>query len=837
MRSVSRQAIRSLSTSFCCRKDAKTRYILSMFPYPSGRLHMGHMRVYSISDALAQYYRLNGFNVLHPIGWDSFGLPAENAARLMGVQPDQWTEQNIEVMREQLKRTGVKFDWDREISTCQPDFYKWTQWIFVKLFENNLVHRRFSSVFWDPVDQTVLAAEQIDADGRSWRSGAVAEKRKLKQWAIETPKYAKRLFDGLELIKDNWQEVASIQANWINKCDVFRFTLPVMDNGKSNGEVLDLRIIDPSELAQAEFIIVQSDHSLADQEKDNRYVSSKVVKNFLNGRELPIVFLAPNEHENHSENMFMGARIGFAAKSQYDKSLARSLGIIRSNFDKQSFTPEQIFEKANAANVGGYQTSRILRDWVVSRQRGWGTPIPIVINNDNDEHCRPVSVEMLPVLSEQRGQSMPNNGRIETDTLDTFFDSSWYYLRFLDPSNKNELASLDKISAHMPVDVYVGGIEHADVHLFFARFISYFLYDIGVTNVLEPFQRLLPQGFVRGQTFVELNTGRYVPSEDVESENKLKSKSTGKSVEMLYEKMSKSKANGVDPLDIIDRIGVDLTRLQLLGVSAPRANMNWDEDDLKGMRKWIERMQWVIETYIQQREAYPTLTKFEMVSPKRESYYRENYNYFVRNVSLCMEVLNVHNTAVARLQGLTNTLRKMEPNEAGRSIELERCVHALVIMLQIFAPNTAQKFWEMLKTIQPLNAEVRYENAQLSEQKWPQVDHDAEIDFIVSVNDTSSSRITVTREAIEHLDDEKLIQLAKQDHHSAFFKLLADRSIDVSNIRVKRHPGFYVNLNLTSSQLTDIDQLRKLISGLTSEKIRSRKEAKKQRRELGQNVK
>lgn len=313
----------------------------------------------------------------------------------------------------------------------------------------------------------------------------------------------------------------------------------------------------------------------------------------MNGRPLPIVFLAPNEHERHQEEYFLKARVGFAAKSLFDRSLARLLSPSSSAPQRVSSSPDQVLKKAKQLKLGGYQTSRVLQDWVVSRQRGWGTPIPIVIDAQNEENCRVVPVNLLPVLPEQRGQVMPDNGRIESDTLDTFFDSSWYYLRYLDPKNNQALADLSKINEYMPVDVYVGGIEHADVHLFFARFMSYFLYDIGATTVLEPFQRLLPQGFVRGQTFIELGSGRYIPKSDVEQvegmsfihfavslfdlEGEWKSKSSGKPLDMVYEKMSKSKANGVDPSEVIDKYGVDLTRLQLLAAAAPRSNLDWSE--------------------------------------------------------------------------------------------------------------------------------------------------------------------------------------------------------------------------------------------------------------------
>ncbi|KAI6241419.1 Leucyl-tRNA synthetase [Aphelenchoides fujianensis] len=653
-----------------------------MFPYPSGRLHLGHMRVYSISDVLARYYRLNGFNVFHPIGWDAFGLPAENAARSMGVRAADWTRQNIADMREQLRRTGVQFDWDAELSTCDPDFYRWTQWIFGRLHQEGL---------------TVLAAEQIDADGRSWRSGAPVEKRKLRQWAVETPKYAKQLLDGLHDLRADWREVADIQANWIGKCDAFRFILPVQ-GGEHEGETLDLRLLDPTELGRAEFVLLHSEHPLVDDEPKGRHAASVWTcsrKRFSKGR---------------------SKRVRAATK--------------RAERSPTGWSPD---------NASGALRSR----W------SWTA-----------EESRVFPLEQLPLLPERRGEQF-EGGRIETDTLDTFFDSSWYFLRFLDPHNSKALADPAKLREFMPVDVYVGGIEHADVHL-----------------------------------------------------------------------MSKSKANGVDPLEVIDEVGVDLTRLQLLAAAAPRAHLNWGESDLKGLRKWIERMEWVVDAYVRQRRSLAAQPAVERVTPQREEFFRENFNYFVRNVSICLEVLNVHNTAIARLQGLTNTLRKIDPEEAGRSVELERCIHALVVMLQVrVRPETAEKFWSKLVEVKPLSSGVRKEDAPLSAQRWPQVDDDAVTDFSVSMLDTSCSRASVPRPEVEPLGDAELVELAKREHHSAFFKLLDEHKVHIEKLVINRRPGLHVNIDITAPPSVDMPALRKILEQLAQQKTKDRKSAKKKRLE------
>ncbi|KAK6027892.1 tRNA ligase class I, partial [Ostertagia ostertagi] len=375
-----------------------------MFPYPSGSLHMGHMRVYTISDVTARYYRLNGFDVIHPIGWDAFGLPAENAARERGVDPRQWTLSNIESMKNQLEKTGILFDWDREISTCDPSYYRWTQWIFLRLYEHGLLRRILAEVNWDPVDNTVLAAEQIDSEGRSWRSGAVVEKRKLRQWMVETPRYAKD------------------------------------DRHQPMEELLDLHRLPFS------------------------------VLNGISGVWMPVIVVPENYG---GPPMHLNAR--HHSKSRQDRRALMPMNL------------RDVQEIAKFGNYGGYMTSRTLQDWVVSRQRSWGTPIPMILSPDGMTAV-PLDNDQLPLLQgQERGGKVPcdrlkgGEGHYETDTLDTFFDSAWYYLRYLDPHNQNALLSKEA-SAKMPVDIYVGGIEHAAVHMFFARFISYFLTDIGVTQ-------------------------------------------------------------------------------------------------------------------------------------------------------------------------------------------------------------------------------------------------------------------------------------------------------------------------------------------------------------------
>uniref|UniRef100_A0A1I7T7E4 leucine--tRNA ligase n=1 Tax=Caenorhabditis tropicalis TaxID=1561998 RepID=A0A1I7T7E4_9PELO len=720
------------------RRNEK-KYILSMFPYPSGRLHIGHMRVYTISDATARYYRLNGYEVIHPIGWDSFGLPAENAARDKGVDPREWTLKNIETMREQLKRTKILFDWEREISTCEPEFFRWTQWIFCKLHDHGLVRRTSAEVNWDPIDKTVLAAEQIDGEGRSWRSGAPAEKRKLSQWMIETPKYAKRLQDGLRKMAEQWGEVADIQSNWIGKCDVWRFMLPVI--GK-NDEFIDLRIRNIHKIANAEFLILKKSHPMA-AERNGAELPEKLpfeVLNGVTGRSIPAIVV--DDDYRSSEEFFLNSRIG---SFENDKDLVEKFGILEPKH-KRVLTKNDIQEMAAFGGYGGYETSRTLTDWVVSRQRGWGTPIPMI----QLENGKRVTSDRLPVLGTDRGQKSERGGVFDSDTLDTFFDSAWYYLRYLDPKNTKELSSKDSLQ-RMPVDVYVGGIEHAAVHMFFARFIAHFLNDIGVITTAEPFTDLIPQGIVRGKTFIDKSTGKFLHPNHVDPSDT--------SVEVVYQKMSKSKNNGVDLAAMIESEGVDMTRLRLLEAAAPRAPINWEETNLKGIKKLLDRIASINSTILENQGK-----RIEILEEK-ETQIRETFNFFVRNVGMCLEVLHLHNTALMRLQGFTNALKKIDSIYLANSPEGERAVKSLIVMLQVFCPHVAAEMW----------AALRPSDGLISNQPWPQTDSDAEIEFLLMIDGVSGGRPAVDRRLIEDLRLKDLWKRAEESEHSDILKMIKNK--------------------------------------------------------------
>uniref|UniRef100_A0A915BQS3 leucine--tRNA ligase n=1 Tax=Parascaris univalens TaxID=6257 RepID=A0A915BQS3_PARUN len=816
----------------CGKNSAARKYILSMFPYPSGNLHMGHMRVYTISDVIARYYRLSGFNVIHPMGWDAFGLPAENAAVERGVDPEQWTHTNIRTMREQLLKTGIIFDWDREILTCSPEYYRWTQWIFCKLYDHGLVYRSLAEVNWDPVDCTVLAAEQIDESGRSWRSGAIAEKRKLKQWIVETPKYAKRLLEGLQKMP-HWQEVAEIQANWIGKCDVWRFRLPLKNgDGTLLDETFDLRIRQPHRLASARALFIRGAHPLASPGAKLPYILKETAMNIVRGNEMRIIWV-PAEKSSSEEEYFLDARIA-SEESDLDVALARSLGVeLRSSPIWSTLNDKDVVQIAEFGKYGGYETSERLLDWVVSRQRRWGTPIPVLLSDDAEHrHAVRVRDDELPVVPStgDRPQRIPCSrlpngfGIPETDTLDTFFDSSWYYLRYLDPKNDEEIIAADKV-AQMPVDVYIGGIEHAAVHLFFARFISYFLNDIGVTRSVEPFDQLLPQGVVRGRTFLRIDNGKYVPEADViQKESTFVEKSDGGEVIVQYEKMSKSKHNGVEPLLVLDRDGIDLTRLQLLSSAAPRAPVNWGDADMKGLKKWLNRVSWVVNEYVAQRSS--SSRNCRRVDSATEAHYREVYNYAVRNVSMLLEVLHLHNTAIARLIGLTNSLRKAEPSLFGRSVEVERCVHALVIMMQVFAPHTAAELWSALCSVIAIDETKWRKTEAVTEQDWPLVDADADIDFILKVLDVSCGRVAMPRQLIEGLNAEEVLKVASEGSHKWFLEELAKAGHQPLKCELQQREGLHVTLTLHFGDSLKQDYVKKLLNEMAARRVKKKKSQK-----------
>lgn len=559
-----------------------------MFPYPSGNLHMGHVRVYTISDTVARFQRMCGYNVFQPIGWDAFGLPAENAAIQRGIEPKVWTEHNISQMKQQLQDLGCSFDWKHEMSTCDPEYYRWTQKLFLMLHKEGMAYQNEALVNWDPVDRTVLADEQVDANGCSWRSGAKVEKKLLKQWFIKTTAYAQELLDGLDdpTLRD-WRDIINLQRHWIGNCDGYSFQLLT-----SASSFLRVWTANPEYFKDPNaFVVLKTTHHLA---KDKKNSFDITIENPFTGTIMPVIFcdtpvfadkcdvyLAAPSFRDEDKELQESLSLSFFAKDD--------LKISKQNLEAMR---AEVLESAKRLKIGGYKVSSKLQDWLVSRQRYWGTPIPII-------HCDkcgvvPVPDEQLPVVLPEKAEIDRNpeealkckcpkcqnpNAMRESDTMDTFVDSSWYYLRYLDPTNTQKIFDKNIISQTMPVDLYIGGKEHAVLHLYYARFMNHFLHSQGLVNCSEPFSRLLVQGMVMGRSFRVKGSGRYVQEHDVEVVNAKKNqavlKETREPVIMTWEKMSKSKMNGVDPTDMFREYGTDTTRLIILADVAPTSHRNW----------------------------------------------------------------------------------------------------------------------------------------------------------------------------------------------------------------------------------------------------------------------
>ncbi|XP_053075521.1 leucine--tRNA ligase, mitochondrial isoform X4 [Acinonyx jubatus] len=595
-------------------------YVLSMFPYPSGKLHMGHVRVYTISDTIARFQKMRGMQVINPMGWDAFGLPAENAAIERNLHPESWTQSNIKHMRKQLDQLGLCFSWDREITTCLPDYYKWTQYLFIKLYEAGLAYQKEALVNWDPVDQTVLANEQVDEHGCSWRSGAKVEQKYLRQWFIKTTAYAKAMQDALADLPE-WYGIKGMQAHWIGDCVGCHLDFTLKVDGRVTGEKLTAYTATPEAIYGTSHVAISPSHRLLHGHSSLKETFRKALVpgqdcltpvtavNMLTQREAPVVILAKADFEGS-----LDSKIGIPSTSPEDASLAQTLGLPYSEVIETlpdgterlccsaEFTGMNrqdaflaLTQKARRKRVGGDVTSDKLKDWLVSRQRYWGTPIPMV-------HCPacgpvPVPLQDLPVTlphitaftgkggsplataSDWVNCSCPRckgAAKRETDTMDTFVDSAWYYFRYTDPQNAHSPFNAALADYWMPVDLYIGGKEHAVMHLFYARFFSHFCHDQNMVKHREPFHKLLAQGLIKGQTF-RLLSGQYLQREEVDLTGSVPvHANTKETVEVTWEKMSKSKHNGVDPQEVVGRYGIDTIRLYILFAAPPEKDILWD---------------------------------------------------------------------------------------------------------------------------------------------------------------------------------------------------------------------------------------------------------------------
>ncbi|TVY65635.1 Mitochondrial leucine--tRNA ligase, partial [Lachnellula suecica] len=661
-------------------EGAKKAYVLPMFPYPSGDLHLGHLRVYTISDVLARFKHMQGFDVMHPIGWDAFGLPAENAAIERGVDPAKWTKSNIERMKGQLQAMNGHWDWDREFATCDPSFYKHTQRLFLLLHELGYAYQAESFVNYDPVDKTVLANEQVDANGNSWRSGAKVEKRLLKQWFFKISEFRQELLDDLKhLAKDSaWPErVLAMQKNWIGKSEGARIKFPIVTSDNKTTQLnIEVFTTRPDTLFGVQYIALAGNHpivrtlaekdpllqsfldtlhTLSPDSKVGYLLSSVRATNPLayekttpeaTKASVPI-FVAPYVLGDYGDGAVMGVpghdtrdhafwmhncsgapvrmvigpspRSTIAAENQpfvHHGQLTSHSGPLAGHTTATAAT--KIVKILESKGFASFAESWRLRDWLVSRQRYWGTPIPII----HCETCGPVPVpeddlpvELPPVQDhwEKRKTGNPLNdahdwvntscpkcgqaAKRDTDTMDTFVDSSWYFMRFPDPDNYDALFSPEAADASLPVDIYIGGVEHAILHLLYARFISKFLatthyWPAGSNHQGEPFKKVLAQGMVHGKTFSDPITGRFLKPDEVDLEvlSKPVISATGQTPKISYEKMSKSKYNGVDPGTCMGKYGADATRAHILFQAPVSEVLEWDEERISGVTRWLRRI-------------------------------------------------------------------------------------------------------------------------------------------------------------------------------------------------------------------------------------------------------
>jgi leucyl-tRNA synthetase len=743
------------------KSDKPKYYCLSMFPYPSGRLHMGHVRNYTIGDVLSRFHKMKGFNVMQPMGWDAFGLPAENAAIKNNTAPAKWTYENIEHMKTQLKQLGLGVDWTREIATCKPEYYKWEQWLFTELFKKGLIYKKTSTVNWDPVDGTVLANEQV-IDGRGWRSGALVEKRDIPQYFMKITAYAEELLNDLDKL-DGWPEqVKTMQRNWIGKSYGCEVEFPIVGQNST----LKVYTTRPDTLMGATYVAVAAEHALATlaaqnnpkladfiaeckrgsvAEADVATAEKKgmdtglFVTHPLKGEQLP-VWVANYVLMGYGE----GAVMAVPAHDERDFEFANKYSlpikaVIKNTdndvlpmtehgvlFDSTEFNGLDFEQSSHAIssalskkNLGKKRTQFRLRDWGVSRQRYWGCPIPII-------HCEkcgevPVPLEQLPVVLPENvvmdGVGSPIkkdpsfyettcptcNGKAtrETDTLDTFFESSWYFARYASFDSNKAMVD-ERANYWLPVDQYVGGIEHAILHLLYARFFNKLMRDVGLIKNDEPFTNLLTQGMV-------LKDGS---------------------------KMSKSKGNTVDPQALIDTYGADTARLFMMFAAPPDQSLEWADSGVEGASRFLKRLWKACYEHVQ-LGAIAAYTAGEL-SPELKNL-RLQLHQAIEKVGDDYGRRHSFNTAISSVMELMNALAKVEgTDETTRSVRQE-VLQNVALLLSPIVPHICQTLWAELKS-----------NSHILDAGWPIADKSAmvqdSIEYVVQVNGKLRGNLSVPRE-------------------------------------------------------------------------------------------
>lgn len=780
--------------------EGPRRYILSMFPYPSGKLHMGHVRNYTIGDVISRFHRLKGETVLQPMGWDAFGLPAENAAIAHQVAPAKWTFENIDYMRNQLKKLGLSVDWDREFATCTPEYYRWEQWLFVQLYKKGLIYRKLSTVNWDPVDQTVLANEQVE-NGRGWRSGALVEKRDIPMYYFRITDYAQELLDDLETLKDGWpQQVLTMQRNWIGRSQGMEITFPSA-NPEIYADGLTVFTTRADTLMGVTYVAVAAEHPMAlkaaalQSEAGNPELQAFIeecrmgsvaeadlataekkgmatglsVKHPVTGEEVPVwianyvlmsygsgaVMAVPSHDERDFEfaNKYgltikqvidaKGAEdADFDAKQWQEWYGSKEGKLVNSGeFDGLAFQGafDAFLAKLEPQGLANVKVQFRLRDWGVSRQRYWGCPIPMI----NCDKCGqvPVPEDQLPVVlptdvvpdgSGNPLNKMPEfyettcpccggDARRETDTLDTFVESSWYYARYASPDFTDGMVKPEAGQTWLPVNQYIGGVEHAILHLLYARFFHKLMRDEGVVQGNEPFTNLLTQGMVLADTYYrEAESGKktWFNPADIELEKDEKGRITsakykedGQDVVVGgQEKMSKSKNNGIDPQAIIDQYGADTARVFMMFAAPPDQSLEWSDAGVEGANRFLKRV-WRLATGTLEKGNAATEFDKAALSTAAQDLRRKTHET-IQKVGDDIERRHAFNTAIAAMMELLNANNKFEAKDDNDVAVARESITTLLILLAPFAPHLSQTLLAQF-------------GIELTQAQFPQVDESA----------------------------------------------------------------------------------------------------------------
>ena len=769
------------------KKEKKKYYVLEMFPYPSGKLHMGHVRNYSIGDAVARFKKLNGYNVLHPIGWDSFGLPAENAAIKNGIHPSVWTKKNIAEMQEQMKRLGFSYDWDREVATCSEEYYKWMQWIFIQFYNKGLAYKKENPVNWCPSCNTVLANEQV-VQGACERCGTDVTKKRLSQWYLKITDYADRLLDNIDKL-DGWPyKVKMMQKNWIGKSEGAEIKFRI---DGSNKEII-VYTTRPDTLFGVTYMVLAPEHPYVDEltrgtefeKKTKKYIENTLKKsaierstiskektgefigkyaiNPVNDKKIPI-FISDYVMMDYGT----GAIMAVPAHDQRDFDFAEAFNldiikVIENDDQKESESKEVFVDSGKLINSGKYngldnkkamkailedlqdrglgaaKTNYKLRDWLISRQRYWGTPIPMIYC----EKCGwiPESIKNLPVKLPTdvkftgKGESPLATSEIfkhaecpkckgkavrEIDTMDTFLDSSWYFLRYTDPKNENKIFDSEKADYWMSVDQYIGGVEHAILHLLYARFFEMFLSDIGLVKNEEPFTNLLTQGMV-------LKDGL---------------------------KMSKSIGNIVSPEKIINEYGADTARLFILFAAPPEKELNWSDEGVEGSYKFLNRVYRLVYEYVTDMQKENSGGKIEIANEAdKKLYFR--LNYAIKKVTEDAGGKFSFNTAISSIMELVNELYKYKELKNKNMPLFEKSLKEMIIILSPFTPFIAEELYNSLT-----------KKEGIMNEKWPIYNEKAfireEMEIVIQINGKLKDKIKVNKDEKEEVIKEKAVNTTK----------------------------------------------------------------------------